>query len=87
MPNYDKTYYPYPATDGKHKYFIITSLGKKVNFGSAVNKDYTIYYKEEGKEKADQMKEAYIARHSRLNENWTKSGIDTFRSSYVYLYE
>ena len=73
----DKTYYPYKATDNKHKFFIITSSGKKINFGSATNKDYTIYYKEEGKEKADKMKKAYIARHSKLNENWNKSGIDT----------
>ena len=73
----DKIYYPYKSTDNKHKFFIITSSGKKINFGSASNKDYTIYYKEEGKEKADKMKKAYIARYSKLNENWNKSGIDT----------
>ena len=31
---YDKIYYPYPATDRIHKYFIITSQGKKVSFGA-----------------------------------------------------
>ena len=66
----DKIYYPYKATDGKHKYFIITSTGKKVNFGSAINKDYTIYYKEFGKDIANKKRNAYIARHSKLNEKW-----------------
>ncbi len=73
----DKIYYPYPSTLKSKKYFIINSQGKKVHFGSATNKDYTIYYKEEGKDKAEQMKASYIARHSKLNEDWTKDGIDT----------
>ncbi len=77
MPYYDKTYYPYPSTDKIHKYFIITSTGKKVRFGSSKNKDFTIYYREDGKEVADKKREAYIARHSKLNEDWTKSGIDS----------
>jgi len=73
----DKLYYPYPSNLKQKKFFIITEQGKKVHFGSRPNKDYTIYYKEEGKDKADQMKKAYIARHSKLNEDWTKEGIDT----------
>ena len=28
-------YYPYPANDGKHKYYIITKSGRKVLFGAA----------------------------------------------------
>lgn len=43
---------------------------KTVHFGSAPNKDYTIYYATEGKEKADKMKAAYLARHSKTGENW-----------------
>lgn len=74
---YNKIYYPYPATDNKHKFFIITANGHKVNFGSAKNKDYTIYYKEFGKEIADKKKQAYIARHSKLNEKWGLDGINT----------
>lgn len=70
-------YYPYPAYDGKHKYFIITNDNKKVYFGASGYKDYIIYYKEQGKEIADKKKTAYIARHSKMNENWTRSGIDT----------
>ena len=27
----ERIYYPYPANDGKHKYFIITKSGKKLN--------------------------------------------------------
>ena len=74
---YDKQYYPYPSTDKIHKYLIITSTGKKIRFGSAKNKDYTIYYKEQGKEIADKKRNAYIARHSKLNEDWTKTGINS----------
>ncbi len=74
---YDKIYYPYPATDNKHKFFIITADGHKVNFGSAKNKDYTIYYRDYGKEIADKKKKAYIARHSKLNEKWGRDGINT----------
>lgn len=70
-------YRPYQSDKPDKKYFIITSSGKRVYFGSAKNKDYTIYYKEFGKEIADKKKQAYIARHSKLNENWGKSGIDT----------
>jgi hypothetical protein len=41
-----KTYYPYKATDGKHKYYIITKTGRKLYFGADGYNDYTIYYKE-----------------------------------------
>lgn len=66
----DKIYYPYPATNKRYKFFIITDIGRKISFGSAKNKDYTIYYKEQGKEIADKKRKAYIARHSKLNEKW-----------------
>tara|TARA_R110000772_G_scaffold268150_1_gene394276 strand:- start:503 stop:820 length:318 start_codon:yes stop_codon:yes gene_type:complete len=42
---------------------------KTVHFGSAPNKDYTIYYKQDGKKKADERKSLYYARH-RKRENW-----------------
>ena len=72
-----KIYYPYSANDGKHKYYIITKTNKKIYFGAVNYMDYTLYYKKYGKEIAEKNKNAYIARHSKNNENWTKSGIDT----------
>ena len=38
--------------------------------------DYTLYYAEEGAEKANERKRLYIERH-KDKENWTSSGIDT----------
>jgi hypothetical protein len=34
-------YYPYPAYDGKHKYYILTESDKKVYFGAAGYSDFT----------------------------------------------
>ena len=70
------TYYPYPANDGKHKYYIITASGKTVYFGAIGYNDYIIYCKNYGNEYADKKKNAYTARHKN-KENWTKSGINT----------
>jgi hypothetical protein len=64
-----KTYYPYPATDNKHKYFIITANGHKVNFGAKGYEDYTIH-------KDPERKQRYLNRH-KGREDWTKKGIDT----------
>jgi len=64
-----KQYYPYPATDGKHKYYIITESGKIIKFGAKGYSDYTIH-----KDEARRLR--YVARHEN-NENWTKSGINT----------
>ena len=61
-------YYPYKATDGKHKYFIITPTNNKIYFGAFGYSDYTIH-------KDDERKLRYIKRHN--NENWGKSGINT----------
>jgi len=72
-----KVYYPYKSDKPEKKYFIITSSGKRVYFGQQGYNDYIIYNRDEGKEKADKMKRAYIARHSKMGENWGKSGIDT----------
>ena len=70
-------YYPYPAYDGKHKYYILTESDKKVYFGAAGYSDFT-------KHKDEERKNRYINRHKN-NENWTKSGIDTagFWSRYL----
>ena len=62
-------YYPYPANDGKHKYYIITKSGRKVLFGAAGYSDYT-------KHKDKDRKQRYIDRH-KDKENWGKTGIDT----------
>jgi hypothetical protein len=59
-----KLYYPYPANNGKHKYYIITKTGKKVYFGQYGASDYTIH-------KDPLRKERYIKRHSGMNENWS----------------
>ena len=64
-----KLYYPYPANDGKHKYYIITNTGKRVYFGAKGYSDFTLTKNEE-------QKDRYIQRHQK-RENWTKSGIDT----------
>ena len=63
------TYYPYPANDGKHKYYIITKSGKTIKFGATGYSDFTLH-------KNEQRKQLYINRHKN-NENWSKSGIDT----------
>jgi hypothetical protein len=62
-------YYPYPAYDGTHKYYIITKTNKKVYFGAKGYSDFTIH-------KDQNRKQRYIDRH-RGKENLTKSGIDT----------
>ena len=64
-------YYPYPANDGKHKYYIITKSGKKIYFGQANASDMTQH-------KDEERKQRYIKRHEK-NESkfWNKSGIDT----------
>jgi hypothetical protein len=62
-------YYPYPANDNKHKYYIVTKNEKKVYFGAVGYSDFTIH-------KDEARKHRYILRHEK-NENWTKSGIDS----------
>ena len=62
-------YYPYPANDGKHKYYIIVPPNRKVFFGASGYSDYTIH-------KDDERKLRYIKRHQE-RENWGKSGINT----------
>ena len=58
----NKIYYPYPANDGKHKYYIITKSGKRVKFGAIGYSDFTQH-------KDEARKQRYINRHKK-NENW-----------------
>ena len=62
-------YHPYPANDGKHKYYIITNSGKTIKFGAIGYSDFT-------KHKDEARKQRYIDRHKN-KETWGKSGIDT----------
>ena len=74
------TYYPYKSDKPEKKYYIITSNGKKIHFGSSDYQDFTQH-------KDETRKNSYIKRH-RKNEDWTKSGIDTPGFwSYHYLWE
>ena len=59
----NKIYYPYPANDGKHKYYIITKSGKKIKFGALGYSDFTQH-------KDEARKQRYINRHKNGNENW-----------------
>ena len=63
-------YYPYKSDKPNKKFFIITSSGKKIYFGQAGYEDYTIH-------KNPKRKELYIKRHSKMGENWERSGIDS----------
>ncbi len=64
-----KIYYPYPANDGKHQYYVITKSERKVLFGAVRYSDFT-------KHKDEDRKQRYINRHKN-NENCSKSGIDS----------
>lgn len=55
-------YYPYKSDKPDKKFFIITSSGKRVYFGSAIASDYTIH-------KDPLRKNRYIQRHQK-RENW-----------------
>jgi len=48
--------------------FMVGKREKTIHFGSAGNKDFTIYSAED-KKKAEQMRASYLARH-KVNENW-----------------
>lgn len=63
-----------PSKDKVHKYEITfenpeDKRTKTVKFGAKGYNDYTIYYKEDGKKKADEMKDSYLSRH-KVSENW-----------------
>ena len=52
------------------KFYALFPDGKKVYFGASGYSDYT-------KHKDDDRKDRYIARHSKMGEDWNKSGIET----------
>lgn len=78
-----KLYFPIKSDKPKYKYYIITSSGKRVYFGQQGYNDYIIYNKNEGKERADKMKKAYIARHSKMGENWNNINTAGFWSRWL----
>ena len=56
-------YHPYPANDGKHKYYIITQSGKKIKFGAYGMSDYTLH-------KDEARKQRYINRHKKIESKF-----------------
>jgi hypothetical protein len=64
-------YYPYPANNGKNKFYIITNTGKKIYFGQFNASDFTQH-------KDEDRKNRYISRHQKNEiKYWNKSGINT----------
>jgi hypothetical protein len=59
----ERIYYPYPANDGKHKYFIISKSGKKIKFGQNGASDFTIH-------KDEARRQRYINRHKKMSLNF-----------------
>jgi hypothetical protein len=57
------------SNDKKHKY-IVEIDGKNIKFGAYGYSDYTIH-------KDKERKKRYIARHSKMGEDWNKSGLLT----------
>ena len=53
-----------------------TQRENNIEIGDRKSMDYTLYYAEEGAEKANERKRLYIERH-KDKENWTSSGINT----------
>ena len=58
----------HPSTKPGKKLCAVFDSGHVVHFGSKPNKDFTIYWREEGREVA-KKRAAYIARH-RVHEDW-----------------
>lgn len=80
MPNYDKIYYPYPATDKTHKYFIITSSGNKVKFGAKDYEHFTEGHLDE------ERKKRYLDRHIK-RENWNDfNSAGAWSAKFLWLY-
>lgn len=65
-------YYPYKSDKPDKKFFIITSTGRKVYFGSANMSDFTIH-------KDPERKNRYIQRHQK-RENWNDKNTAGFWS-------
>ena len=54
------------------RFMIITPTNKRIYFGSPSPPSQTYL-----EHKDDDKKDAWISRHSKLNENWERSGADT----------
>lgn len=65
-------YYPYKSDKPDKKFFIITSTGKKVYFGSANMSDFTLH-------NDPLRKNRYIQRHQK-RENWNDKNTAGFWS-------
>lgn len=65
-------YYPYKSDKPDKKYFIITSTGRKIYFGSANMSDFTLH-------KDPLRKNRYIQRHQK-RENWNDKNTAGFWS-------
>ena len=64
---------------------VVYKEGKKIktiNFGASGLNDYILYSKEE-KKLANKKKSEYIARHSKLNEDWTDPYTPGFWSRFL----
>ena len=72
-----KIYFPYKSDKKPYKYFIITSMGKKVFFGNSDYQDFTTH-------KDEERKQRYIKRHEK-RENWNDKDTAGFWS-YHYLW-
>lgn len=75
-----------PAKQSDKKYqvvLIIDGTEKKISFGAKGYRDFTLINKPSSKfyisdkKERNKVRDAYIKRHARMNENWKKSGIDT----------
>jgi hypothetical protein len=62
-------------SNNPEKKFNIKIGDKNIDFGQKGFKDYIIYNKLLGPEGADKKRKNYIARHSKMGEDWTKKGI------------
>ena len=65
-------YYPYKSDKPDKKFFIITSTGKKIYFGSSNMSDYTLH-------KDPLRKNRYIQRHQK-REDWNNKDTAGFWS-------
>ena len=71
-------YFPYPANDGKHKFYVYTRSGRKVFFGDIRYEHYTDGHKD------PKRKQRYIDRHKK-REDWSNPDTPAFWS-YKYLW-
>ncbi len=77
---YEKIYYPYPATNKRYKYTIITNQGKKISFGASGYEHYTEGHLD------PERKQRYLNRH-KTKENWNNPNTAGYWSAkYLWSY-